>query len=251
MIVDCHVHMRGDPIRKGGLLKSAQADLDTPEAVLALMDEAGVHRAIVFPTFALHPDNEGLARAVNARPERFIGFAWLNPHDGELAIQELERLVLDHGFRGLKLHPLLHAFRANDEAVVGDLVQQAGEMDVPVLVHSGHAPFSLPWQVADLARRHPSAVVIMAHMGGQFTYLDDAIDLAATIPNLYLDTTNVVMHHKIRDAVARAGADKVLFGSDAPHIHPKVQMEAIRCAKLAPAEEELVLGENARRLTGT
>ena len=118
MVVDCHVHMRGDPYRSGGFLQGSRGDIDTPEQILALMDEAGVHRAIVFPTFELHPDNDGLAAAVNARPERFIGFAWLNPHEGDLAVQELERLVLDHGFRGVKLHPLLHAFRANDEAVV-------------------------------------------------------------------------------------------------------------------------------------
>lgn len=249
MIVDCHVHMRANPSRSPGYLKGARGEIAAPEQILALMDEAGVHRAVVFPTFELHPDNEGLAQAVNAHPERFIGFAWLNPHTGEAAIEELERLVLEQGFRGLKLHPLLHAFNANDEALAGRLVQRAGEMDVPVLVHSGHAPFSLPWQIADLARRHPGTVIIMAHMGGQFTYLDDAVGLAASVPNLYLDTTAIVMHHKIRDAVERAGAYKVLFGSDAPHIHPRVQMEAIRCAKLAPEDEALVLGENALRLT--
>ena len=251
MIVDCHVHMRADPERKGGFLRTAERDIDSPEQILALMDESGVHRAIVFPTFELHPDNDGLAKAVNMHPDRFIGFAWINPHDGEVAIQELEHLVLDQGFRGVKLHPLMHAYRANDEAVVGPLVQRAGEMDVPALIHSGHAPFSLPWQVADLARRHPGTVIIMAHMGGQFIYLDDAIDMAASIPNLYLDTTAIVMHHKIRDAVNRVGADKVLFGSDAPHIHPKVQIEAIRYAELAPEDEALVLGENALRLVAS
>ena len=52
----------------------------------------------------------------------------------------------------------------------------------------------------------------------------------------------------ILQAIRRAGARKVLFGSDGPWLHPGVELAKIRYLGLPPRDEALVLGGNALRL---
>jgi Amidohydrolase len=52
----------------------------------------------------------------------------------------------------------------------------------------------------------------------------------------------------IVQAVKRAGAHKVLFGSDGPWLHPGVELHKIRLLGLPPQQEALILGGNAMRL---
>jgi predicted TIM-barrel fold metal-dependent hydrolase len=53
----------------------------------------------------------------------------------------------------------------------------------------------------------------------------------------------------LADAVRRAGARKVLFGTDGPFLHPAVELAKVRALRLAPDDEALVLGGNVLRLT--
>jgi hypothetical protein len=54
----------------------------------------------------------------------------------------------------------------------------------------------------------------------------------------------------LEQAVRRAGAHKVLFGSDGPWLHPGVELEKIRLLRLGAGDEALVLGGNLLRLIG-
>jgi predicted TIM-barrel fold metal-dependent hydrolase len=51
-------------------------------------------------------------------------------------------------------------------------------------------------------------------------------------------------------AVQRAGAKKLLFGSDGPWLHPGAELAKVRLLELPPREEALVLGGNFLRLIG-
>jgi hypothetical protein len=53
-------------------------------------------------------------------------------------------------------------------------------------------------------------------------------------------------------AVKRAGAHKILFGSDGPFLHPGVELHKIKMLKLPPSQQALITGGNiSRLLTGT
>jgi hypothetical protein len=54
----------------------------------------------------------------------------------------------------------------------------------------------------------------------------------------------------LEQAVRRAGADKVLFGSDGPWLHPGLELQKIRLLNLGAQEAALVLGGNVPRLIG-
>jgi len=242
-IIDCHVHL----CPTGGSTPHGTTH-PLPREVLNLLTTEGISRAVVFPTFANAPDNDGLAELASANATFIIPFAWINPHLAGAA-DEARRLIRSRGFRGIKLHPLLHAFFPN-RPLLDPVMRVAAEEGVPVLLHSGHSMQSLPWQIAEVAEAWPEVPVIMEHMGLQLGWVDDAIRQAERIPNLVLGTTAMPFHEKIREAVRRIGSDRVVWGSDAPAIHPRVELVKLRVAGLTPAEEADVLGNTILRLVG-
>ncbi|MCL4370109.1 MAG: amidohydrolase family protein [Chloroflexi bacterium] len=243
-VVDCHVHL----CPGGGTTPHGVRHPD-PREVLALEAAEGIDRVVAFPTFGNAPNNDGLAQLAEELGSVVIPFAWINPHLGEIAALEARRLIRERGFRGIKLHPLLHAFFPN-RPLLDPIMRVAAEEGVPVLLHSGHSMQSLPWQVAGLAEGWPQVPVIMDHMGMQLGWVDDAIALAERVPNLILGTTGMPFHDKIREAVRRIGSGRVVWGSDAPAIHPRVEMVKLRVAGLRPAEEADLLANTILRLVG-
>lgn len=243
-IVDCHVHLHP-------LGHEAPVGVSHPDyrEVLEMLAAEDIRRAVAFPTFANAPDNEGLARLAEAEPDTIIPFAWVNPHLGESAVGEARRLLRSRGFRGLKFHPLLHAFFPN-RPLLDPFMRLAADEGVLALFHSGHGMQSLPWQIAEVAEAWPAVPVIMDHMGLQLGWVDDAIRLAERIPNLILGTTAMPFHLKIREAVNRVGSDRVVWGSDTPSIHPRVELQRVRVAGLTPEQEADVLGNTILRLVG-
>ena len=58
-----------------------------------------------------------------------------------------------------------------------------------------------PWSVAQLADLYPNVKMVMIHMGhGNGMFIQAAIDMAKKYPNLYLETSGMPMHTKIREA---------------------------------------------------
>jgi hypothetical protein len=53
---------------------------------------------------------------------------------------------------------------------------------------------------------------------------------------------------KVREAVARVGAERVLYASDGPACSPSLEVTKVRLAGLEPEAERAILGENARRI---
>lgn len=211
------------------------------------LDEANVTTALLFPEpKPLATDNEGMYAQIKSDP-RFVGIASINPHLGAEGAALLRRALSEWGFRGLKLMPVHYAFRAASGAA-DHLLQAAREYGVPVTIHSGNF-FCHPLEIAQMARRFPEVSFIMDHMGYRY-YVLEAILAAEQHANIYLATTAVFEPHFIADAVARIGAERVVFGSNAPMVLPRLQLEVIRALRLPAADEALIMGGNAARLYG-
>jgi hypothetical protein len=133
--------------------------------------------------------------------------------------------------------------------MVHPLADLAAERDLPMLIHTGHPIFTLPWSVEELAQVKPQTKIIMGHMGhGNIIYINAAIDAAERRPNVYLETSGMPMHAKIAEAAHRVGADRVLYGSDAPFHHPEVEILKVKLSGLKHSEMTKVLGMNAMRI---
>ena len=190
-----------------------------------------------------------LVAEVIARSTGVYGLVWANPRHPDVVADT--RALLDapgSKFRGVKLHPLLDGFHPDDPAV-HPIIEALIERQLPALIHCGHPIFSLPWSIEELIRRYPEARIILGHMGhGNIIYINAAIDVAARNPNVYLETSGMPMHSKIREAVERVGPDRVIYGSDTPFHHPSVELAKVRVSGLPPDLIDRVLGENGRKL---
>ena len=238
MIVDIHCHAgHGDGLTGpwdttaplGRYLRRAQA--------------AGIDRTVVFAAF--HSDyraaNREVARIVRARPDRLLGFAFLNAaRDAGRVAELVAESVREHGFRGIKVH-------RHDARITREICEVAREWRLPVLydVMGEIAPIEL------FAAEYRDVDFIIPHLGvfGDGWAAQRALlDVLARHPNVYTDTSSVQRFDLLVEAVRRAGAGKILFGSDGPWLHPALELQKIRLLSLPPRDEAKILGGNALRL---
>jgi len=166
--------------------------------------------------------NEAMASLVAARrggPVRVIGGCTIHPGDDQ-PLTVLRSAVEDMGLRVLKLHCSVGDFVPGDPRL-DPVWEYAAQVALPVVLHAGHAPDGHTDDaelepVAEVARRHPGARVIIAHCG--HTASQAALRLVAGHENVYADLTPVI-HRPVRPAAAQLTtlAGKLLFGSDAPN----------------------------------
>jgi predicted TIM-barrel fold metal-dependent hydrolase len=233
MIFDAHMHV-GDfgPMMNVGVDTAGLAEL---------MRDHDIDGGVVFA-----PDSSLVEQAMSAIPGLY-GLVWANPKIPGY-VEETARLLEDRRFRGIKLHPTLDGFHPNDPSI-HPLMELLAERDLPVLIHCGHPVYSLPWSIEELIVAFPHVKVILGHMGHcNVIYINGAIDVAERNPQVYLETSGMPMPTKIREAVERVGRERVLFGSDIPFHHPKIEIDRVRLAGLAPDDVERVLSTNARAL---
>jgi predicted TIM-barrel fold metal-dependent hydrolase len=240
VIIDSHTHVDEVP---------ALGWIDPPEALLRLMDEAGIAKSVIMTYTDLpgvNPDAlEYIAGVVAGYPDRLIGYARLNPIYND-AVQLLETAIVRYGFKGLKLHPVTTLAHPADAETVR-LIHKAAEYNAPTLFHCGDEPMTTPLAIAETARKCPEATIILGHMGGYF-HVEEAIEVAVRLPNVLLETSAMPYPSRIKEAVERIGAQRVLFASDGPGCDPSIEVQKVKLAGLTPEEEALVFETNIRRL---
>ena len=226
--------------------------LDVDE-LLQQMDRLAIARAVLCPVRPLNGDrrtaNDVVAHAVASHPDRFVGFARVDPWSGSGAIDELERGISGLGLRGVLLDPWEDHFVISS-ARVDPVVRRAGELNVPVLLAGGYPQFSHPSQIGALASRHPEVQFIATH-GGQLNIsgllLADARAMLAACPNVAIETSGVYRLDYIEDAIAEFGSKRVVFGSGAPVFD--LHFETLR-VRLAHLSDEVKMAIGSGNLTG-
>ncbi len=170
--------------------------------------------------------------------------------------------AISAGTQLFKAHIQVGNYDPND-ALLDEVWGRIEDTAVPVVIHCGSGPvpgnYTGPQRVADLLRRYPRLVLIVAHMGMP-EYLE-FLDLADRFDQVRLDTTMAFTPFVEanmpfpRTALPRLYAlgDRILFGSDFPNI-PYGYVEAIRSLTDLPGIDDTwrrnVLHDNAARLFG-
>ena len=238
MIIDSHCHAgKGDGL-------TGPWDTDAPLAKYMIWaSRAGIERTVLFPAF--HSDysvaNREVARIVASRPDRFYGFAFVNPaRDRGRVAALVGEAVQRYGFLGIKVH-------RHDARITREICEVARHFSVPV-IYDVMGEVSV---VELLAVEYPSVNLIIPHLG---SFADDwqaQIAFVASLarhPNVYTDTSGIRRFDLLELAVQRAGAGKILFGTDGPWLHPAVELSKVRALGLLPEDERKVLSENFLRL---
>lgn len=248
MLVDAHAHI------------SATA-YGNVEAYLARLREAGIDQGVVVPGGMVDvrrmtdyitgrakpekpvPDNDYVETACNSYHATLYGFICVNPHDPDgLAVLEKG---FRRGCRGLKLSPLTHQFSFASKALAA-MAEFCGNYGYPLYSHVVYSPGASTSRFIALARQFPKTNFILGHMG--FGPADqEALEAAVELDNFFLETSTGSFIH-IQEATRKAGAGKILFGSEFPLSHPVVELEKILLLDVTDDEREKILGMNICRL---
>jgi predicted TIM-barrel fold metal-dependent hydrolase len=239
-IIDCHCHAG-----KGDGLTGPWDTVAPLEQYLRRATKARITRTVLFAAF--HSDyraaNQQVARIVNSRPDRFYGFAFVHPERDRGRVSAMIKVAVErYKFVGIKIHRY-------DARITREICEVARAFSLPVL-------YDVMGEVSVselLATEYPDVHFIIPHLG---SFADDwkaqqaFIDHLVRHPNIYTDTSGIRRFDLLEQAVRRAGARKILFGSDGPWLHPGVELSKVRLLGLTRAEEQLVLGGNFLRLIG-
>jgi predicted TIM-barrel fold metal-dependent hydrolase len=170
--------------------------------VIKLQEAAGVDMILALPGnaypysqtkgYTLMDNNDIISGFQDEHPDKIIGFAGVNPWEGEPAVKELERAIVELGLRGLKLFPTYHNYSPDDKSLVYPIYEKADELEIPVMIHQSFtsvpgAPmkFQHPYLLDDVARDFKDLKVIIAHFGTP--WVNEAMCVVGRHKNVYAD----------------------------------------------------------------
>jgi uncharacterized protein len=238
----------------------------TYERMLAMMDEAGIERALLIATKtgrlglpgSWHLPYEIVADAVRKHPDRFGALAGLDPYEGMEGLRRLERAVRELGFVGAHMYP--HWFElAPDHAKWYPFYAKCVELDVPVQMQVGQSLIYTPEQrlrsvgrpiaLDAVACDFPELRLVGIHIGIPWT--EEMIAMAWKHPNVYIGCDAHSPKYwpaSFVQYVNTYGQDKVIFGTDFPVLDFARTREEIEALGLKDEPKRKLLRENALRI---
>ncbi len=256
-IIDAHIHFGTDPAIAEHLIVP-YVQYDQPESIIRMLDEYDLNKGVLLPPDRiLNPPydndyrqaNEAVARAVAAFPKRLIGAIRLNPLFGETFVWETVRhFVEERGLGGIKMVARADFYNPASLRVTGPVFEAAAQYDIPVLFHSGHPGRDLPSLQGYAARQYPQTRVIIAHIG-LHDYLTETIIACKEAENVFADMSQA-WPYDIKAFVRAVGAERLMYGSDAPFQSPLVERVKVEECRFNDQELELIFHRNAERIWG-
>jgi len=233
-IYDCHVNVWNDDqylpryyeqlarVRPGGV--PPKSDADTLAAELA-----GARRAVLFSpqygdSIGIQGTEETTADAVARYPDKFVGFAYVDPRRPDY-MEQLKRSVRELKMKGVKFGPIYNAVGLGDERMQ-PVYKFCQDNDLPLTLHMGttftlNSPidFGRPLHVDPVADKFPDLKIIMAHMGHPWTA--EATVIIRKNPNVYGEITGLcyrpwIFYNCLAEIQDYTIADKIFFGTDYP-----------------------------------
>ncbi len=232
MIIDSHLHVwSNDPLTYPWAGKGT-TEVGTAELLLTTMEKSGVSKAcIVQPIHYLY-DNSYIADVMKRYPRTFSAIAIMDRQrpDGP---EELERLVKEDGFEGLRMHLSRpddpDEWAAKDQYPIWD---KAAELGASFL---SFGPAELQSSIEPIVAHYPSVKVVLDHLGGApireeppYPLLQNVLDFAK-YPNVYVKFTPQAgksnedypladTHHIYERIYDTFGPQRLMWGTDFPHI---------------------------------
>jgi aminocarboxymuconate-semialdehyde decarboxylase len=254
--------------------------LTTPGTHIEPPDVAGRLAAIV---------NDAMGRIRAERPARFVPLATLPLCDPAASARELGRAMRDLKLPGAMLFGNVNGIGLDDERF-RPLYEVANDLDAVLMIHPtfplGVEAMEQYWLLplngflfdttlaasklvfSGTVKRYPRIRWILGHLGGTIPYLAERLDRGWRAfrecrehidepPTAYLkrhfwyDTVNFSTG-PLMLAIDFAGADRILAGSDYPHMIGSIplMLESIRSLPISDEQKTGILGGNAARLLG-
>ena len=275
---------------------------DFGDGRLKVMDDNGVDFVVLSlagPGVQIEPDtgkatrlakqcNDGLAKEVQKRPDRYAGFAHLALQNPKGAADELERCVHQLGFKGAMINGETNGIYLDDRRY--DVFWERVEaLDTPIYIHPTNPPDKAhmysdhpemwgpvwSWAVETCSHamrltfngtfdRYPGARLILGHMGEtlpiQLWRLDSRMPISHTTykldkkpseyvrDNIRITTAGVCSDAALRCSLDALGAENVMFSIDYPYESTEIASTWIKGAEVSEAERAQVCSGNAAKI---
>jgi aminocarboxymuconate-semialdehyde decarboxylase len=232
--------------------------------------------------------NDEFAEGIAAHPGRFTALATLPLNDPAASVKELDRAIRQLKFPGAMLFSNVNHVALADERFY-PLYELANDLEAVLYIHPTH-PLGVEamtdfWLMplvgflfdttlaasklvfTGVPERFPKIKWVLTHLGGAIPYLAERLDRgyrafkecrvniqrppSEYLKKFYYDTVNF-NPDALKLAIAFAGADHLLAGSDYAHQigSPRLMLESLRALDISEADRAAILGGNAARLLG-
>ena len=258
-MIDFHTHIFPEQIADktiahlAGIIEKKPAFDGKENGLLASMDEAGIEYSVILPVVTKLSQYDSVNRyASRFLDGRLISFGGIHPDDADYKTKL--RSLRENGFRGIKLHPDYQGVCFNDIRFKR-IVDCATENGLIVSVHAGMDPLSpndihcTPQMAAELIDDVAPTKLVLAHLGGHRLY--DDVERYLVGKHVYFDTgvvLDTIDEEQLLRIVKNHGADKILFGTDAPWAGQKAYVDRMNQLPLTHLERNMILEGNAKRL---
>ncbi len=230
--MDCHLYQN---VHKPSVLnRQSRMGWNVPpssidrsmESFIKEMDEAGITKCVAPVRKVTNGVNDDVVSLVNEYPDRFIGIIDVHPKDGDAAIEEIERYVVDGNCTGITMELGCRHVKEKmyvDDKSVYPIYEYCQNNRIPLILMYGggssweYYPMSALEQVCI---DFPELTIISSH--GGWPRVRDMCHLATRFPNVYISTDfYLVDYFCSQDYVTAANyilQDQIIFGTAYPII---------------------------------
>ena len=241
----------------------------TTDEFVKLLDKMGVEKAVIFnldeetPSGIAGLPNDYYAEIVKKYPDKFVGFAGIDPLKRMKAVREIRRSY-DLGLRGVAVRPFMFGIPPH-HAKMYPIYSTCVELDIPIWFHlsinysTNNMEVERPIYLDIVAQDFPELKIIAGH--GGWPWVNELVAVAWRNPNIYIDIASYLpkyigMKGTGWEQLIHFGnsvlQDKILFGSTWLFMGMSIKQLADGVMEL-PLKEEVKrkwLYENAARLLG-
>jgi hypothetical protein len=272
MIIDGHAHACGDYLDSESITKIL--DENNVDKVILVPGELNSKKTYALPDLARIFPKKNVAKFFNVLtkmairlagavkhiqrgndyvfeltrkiPQRLIQFFWVTKEISDIH-QTLEEKYNHQKFKGLKLHQCWERFSIESNYFI-NIADWAEKKGLPVFIHLGSDKEVI--KLIGYKKNHPNLVLIIGHLFGLELFSEEKL----IFDNIYFDisTYQLTSDERVKKAVKRFGAEKIILGSDTPYGKnnlPK-NIERIDRLSISQSEKDLILGLNIKNLLG-
>jgi predicted TIM-barrel fold metal-dependent hydrolase len=261
-MIDFHLHVFPDKLAKRvlELLSHNSGGVEpvfdgTLTGLRSQMIKDGIDSGVVL-MIATKPEQETAINrfAIDNNNDHILFFGSVHPRSKN--VHHHLKMLQEAGIKGIKLHPEYQNFSIDDPELF-PLYEKLAEMGFITVFHTGldigyDTPCHCrPKALASILPVFQGAPVVAAHFGGYMLWEEVERELIGK--PVYMDTSYCQSHIPaplINRLIREHGADRVLFGSDAPWSKPRLEISLINNLDLTDSEKEAIFDGNARRLLG-
>ncbi|MBM4305749.1 MAG: hypothetical protein FJ123_03335 [Deltaproteobacteria bacterium] len=230
--------------------------------------------------------NEGIAHVCRQHPNHFVGIASVPLKDTEMAIREIRRAIKELGMKGVCIGSNIDGIFI-DGRRFWPFFSEIEKLGIPIFVHPMNPPgneamndYRLAPMIgyemdiclavarivfSGLMEQYPKLKFIISHLGGAIPYLIGRIENCYNaypecrekitkspltyLQEMYFDTVSFY-EPALMCAYAFTKADKLVMGSDYPHVIGDIKraVSSINTLSIPEAEKKMILGENVKQL---